>query len=281
MTRIAHPVPQPQVRVAEQKALYGSAPRPFAGPPAGYYDIASGKQGQALLDALHGIAKRDHHPLGYDQARNGLFALVDDVDGNDSVPDIYTGIEVPGVHDKDTAYAKHMNTEHTWPQSLGATGAAKSDLNQLMASDADTNNRRASNPYGLVSKTTWTSPQGPTAADISRLGTDANGHTVFEPRASQRGNIARALLYFSMRYSSDRPRGYSANNFRYELPTLLKWNSEDPPDQTELLRNDAVQSLQGNRNPFVDHPEWVNQIGSAWDLTLSPRARARAAARAH
>src|SRR4051794_18295206 len=92
-----NPVATPKSLVAAERMLYDSTPRPLAGPPADYYRPADGKVGQPLLDALHGVVKNGHHPLGYDQARNALFGLVEDTDGDNKVPDLYSGILQSGV----------------------------------------------------------------------------------------------------------------------------------------------------------------------------------------
>ena len=109
-----------------------------------------------------------------------------------------------------------------------------------------------------MSKVEWKTPVGP-KGEFSVLGTDASGTTVFQPREKVRGDIARGLLYFYTRYDDDRPADFTLDNFRHELPTLLKWNHDDPVDDVERARNDRIDVLQGNRNPFVDHPEWADQ----------------------
>jgi endonuclease I len=248
-------------RGAAQAALAATSLRPLATRSAAdverYYATAQGKQGAALTSALHDIVTRGHHDLGYSAARDELFTHVDDPDGDHVVTELYTGAQVAHVDGRKSAYDHGLNTEHTWPQSLGARGIAQADLHQLQPADIEINGRRGNYGYGELSHEAWRTPVGPTG-EFSRLGTDASGETVFEPRASVRGDIARGLLYFYTRYDDDRPADFTLASFQHELPTLLKWNHDDPVDEPERTRNDRIDAIQGNRNPFVDHPEWAD-----------------------
>ena len=226
--------------------------------PQGYYDATNGLTGKPLLSALHRIVAK-HRDLGYNGARDILFAKIGDPDNDDAVADLYTGEVRKGVKDRGTATRAKMNTEHTWPQSLGAVGAAKSDLHHLQPSDIKINSDRGSMPYGEVTGTPLL--EFPGIYGTSRIGMDGMGHKVFEPRPSVRGDIARGLLYFYTAYSVDRSGGPSLVNFKLEAATLIKWSAEDPAEPADRQRNDAVYEVQGNRNPFVDRPEFLTQIG--------------------
>jgi endonuclease I len=171
---------------------------------------------------------------------------------------IYIGRSLDHVTGTKAAFqnGKGLNAEHTWPQSKGAVGPAKADLHHLFPADAAANSRRGSFPFGEVTQATW-------AIGGSQLGTNASGQQVFEPRAQQKGDTARALLYFYTVYGLDGRADTS--NFRLEEETLKRWSQEDPVTATEVARNDAIQAVQGNRNPFVDHPEWVAAVGKFLD----------------
>ena len=67
-------------------------------------------------------------------------------------------------------------------------------------------------------------------------------------------------MYFYTRYNGQPTSKYTTNNFKVEKSILRKWHEMDPPDATERLRNDVVFSIQGNRNPYIDHPEYVAAI---------------------
>ncbi len=230
--------------------------------PANYYAPASGKQGQALLTALHQIVAK-HTDLGYDLARDHMFADVDDLDNDNVLECIYIGRRLDKVTNRTTAFrgGSGLNAEHTWPQSKGAEGAAKADLHHLFPSDCKANSTRGSFPFGEVAREDW-------SEGGSARGTDAQGHTVFAPRKEQRGNTARAILYFYTVYGvTGRP---SLENFKIEEPVLKKWHAEDPVTDQERVRNDAVQAVQGNRNPFVDHPAWVTKVGRFLGKNATP-----------
>ncbi len=230
--------------------------------PPGYYKGAEGLTGPALLEALHEIID-DHQDLGYDKARDIMFDLIADPTNVDTVIDLYTGEGKTGIRDRRTAYNRGLNTEHTWPQSLGAVGPAQADLHHLRPSDIKINGSRSSYAYGEVKGTefgSWPSVDG----SANRLGNSKAGFMVFEPRTRVRGDIARGLIYFYTCYSVGDGAGApkpDLRNFKYETQFIVKWNQDDPVDEAEKTRNNAVYKAQGNRNPFIDHPEWVGQAG--------------------
>jgi deoxyribonuclease I len=227
-----------------------------------YYAAATGKTGQALLQALAAIVATNRN-LGYlttPNARDSLYAFVDDPDGDDLIAGLYTG-RTATITSRATAAAAGFNTEHLWPQSRGADidVAAGADLNILVTADSQANRVRSNLPFGVVTQNVqWT---GGTGAEVSRMGQDAQGRLVFEPRPSKRGDVARAIFYFHTRYHTARPPGYSLANFNVEEATLLQWAAADPPDDFERDRNAMVCRAQGNRNPYIDHPEYLGAIG--------------------
>ena len=223
-----------------------------------FYAFSQGKTGVELLTSLAQITKTGHHDLGYAIARDHLFNEISDPDNDDRVEDLFTGDSRPNIDGRKSAYERGMNTEHTWPQSHGATGIAQSDLHHLFPADIHTNERRGSLPYGDVTRPEWTIGEG---VNQAKLGASAMGETVFEPRAEMKGDIARGLLYFYTRYNFDKPGDFTNRNLRTSLETLLKWAKEDPVSADESARNDAIQKVQGNRNPFVDHPEFIDLVG--------------------
>lgn len=228
--------------------------------PAEYYRDAQGKTGMALLSTLQNTVSK-HKDLGYSRARDIMFGDLDDDLNNDVVDCVYTGVEYSGVTNTGTAYkgGSGLNTEHTWPQSLGASGAAKADLHHLFPTDVETNGARSSFPFGEVTRPSQTFPAFMVARKQSVLGVDAQGRTVFEPRDEHKGNVARALFYFYTVYGFR--GGANLSNFRVEEETLLKWHKLDPVDAAERKRNDGIYAAQGNRNPFIDRPEFVQAVG--------------------
>jgi len=229
---------------------------------AGYYGPAAGKTGIDLLHSLRDIVTTNYN-LGYlttPNARDSLYTFVDDPDGDDQITDVYTG-RTAFVNSRSTAAAANFNTEHAWPQSRGADidFAAGADLNILFTADATSNEKRSNIPYGIVTQNVqWTGGMG---AEVSRLGADAQGRTVFEPRPSKRGDVARAIFYFYTRYHDAPTPTFSLANFNVEEATLMQWSAADPPDDFERARNAMICRAQGNRNPYVDHPEYLSATG--------------------
>ena len=193
-----------------------------------------------LKYALYNIVK-NHTSLGYSNAKEVMFGDIDNINGR--VQCVYTGtwVTTTGIPNNNT-----MNTEHTWAQSWGADNEpARSDIHHLFPTLSPVNSRRSNYPFGWVVNVSW--QQGG-----SKLGTDAWGDTVFEVRPENRGDTARAILYFAVRYA------YTVD--AHMEAAMKEWNSLDPPDDIERTRNDNIERYQHNRNPFVDHPEFVEHI---------------------
>ncbi|HON45232.1 MAG TPA: endonuclease [Planctomycetota bacterium] len=204
------------------------------------YDSISHLTNDDLKSELYNMVK-GHTSIGYDSAKVKMFSYINNKNG--TVRCVYTGIivQITGIPANEV-----MNTEHTWPKSLGASSEpAKSDLHHLFPTDSVTNSRRSNYPFGTVTNQTW-------SKGGSVLGTNSSQGTCFQPREDHRGNVARAMFYFAIRYQ----KSLDANQER----TLRQWNREDPVDQEEMTRNDLVAQFQKKRNPFIDHPEYVDQI---------------------
>lgn len=234
------------------------------GAPAGYYASVEGKTGAEFFAALNDIID-NQRVLGYTSARDSLYAYVDDPDNDDVIIDIYVGRSAPGVNSRATAALADINTEHSWPQSRGANeDPAMSDLNILFSADETANGQRLNYPFGEIKgNVVWTSPAVAGSNEQSRLGysgTGTSGQLVFEPRASKKGDIARAVLYFYVRYQPDPTPSFTLSNFNVERPILVKWAEADPPDDFERARNNLVYRAQGNRNPFIDRPDFAAQV---------------------
>ena len=235
--------------------------------PSGYYDSAAGKTGQELRAALHNIIK-DHTVVSYDGLKAAYFYT--DAYSDGTLWDIYsdyhwTSGKVCGNYEGE---GDCWNREHTWPQSWFGSGTPKSDLFHVLPTDGYVNNRRSNYPYGEVGSYTYKSQNG------SKLGTcKTSGYsgTVFEPIDEYKGDIARNFFYMSTRYYTE-DSGWSSSDMttkceikEWALKMLLRWHEQDPVSQKELDRNNVIYaSYQGNRNPFIDHPEYAEMI---WDET--------------
>lgn len=236
-----------------------STPIPTTPTYEGYYssittDILSNST--SLKSTLNQIVSSNVKKISYSDATTSL-KTIDSYDG-DYVECIYTGERLG--KDNSGSASGQWNKEHIWAKSHGFNDQkydAYSDLHHLRVSEARINSSRSNSYFDEVSKPTnkddygnkWTS-------------------TVFEPRDEVKGDIARMLLYMVVRYedstldlelTNDTTLASKAENgtegYIGILNTILKWNFEDPVDSRELYRNEEIYKEQGNRNPFIDHPE--------------------------
>jgi endonuclease I len=231
-----------------------------------YFSSVAGKHGQELGDGLRSIWNQTDRPLDYRGARDQMFPKLGRAEGQMWMEDLYTGQQLVGVKSRASANENHVNTEHLWPQSQGATERLRSDLHHLQATKQDVNEYRWHLPFGAVVD----AQDGAAAAGANRtlpansgsVGFDKDGRLVYEPRDAVKGVIARSLMYVYERYGAgtEHPFGFKSKEFSDSLPTLLAWNAAHLPDAAELRRNDMIQSIQGTRNYFVDHPEAADEL---------------------
>ncbi len=225
-----------------------------------YYDAVINLTGQQLYSALHSLISTNTYS-SYDGAKVFLFQDLDNTNGN--VTCIYTG-QVYYVGYNYTG-SNNPNTEHTYAQSWFSspqTSVKKADLHHLFPSNSVVNSSRGNYPLYTVANHSAATVYYEDTPWQSYRGLSATGYTVFEPCDESKGDIARALLYFNTRYYD--PLTQQNVNM---TPDLVQWHFADPPDATEIARNNAIYGFLGNRNPFVDHPEFVGRIwgGSADD----------------
>ncbi|EIO3979197.1 endonuclease [Vibrio vulnificus] len=250
-----------------------------------YYKAAEGKSGFALKTALYNIIT-NHNSQGYSAIWE--LAKVADLDlyyeNDGSILDMYSekASGADSVHfTKDTnqcgQYSKEgdcYNREHSFPKSWfgGTVEPMNSDGHHIFATDGYVNAKRSNWPFGEVGSATYVSSNG------SKLGSAKSdlgyAGTVFEPVDEFKGDFARAYFYMATRYenaianwegnttnANDVLNGTSTTVFEpWMLNMLKRWHNADPVSQKEIDRNQAVYEFQGNRNPFIDHPEFVSAI---------------------
>lgn len=248
-------------------ALVSSAFLSIAEVPAGYYDSAVGKSGNALQKALSNLI--GDRELGYDNLWEAYRTTDRRDDGKvwdmySSTTDFVFGSDQCGSYSRE---GDCYNREHSVPKSwLG--GNKYSDAHVVVPTDGYVNNRRSNMPFGEVGSTSYVSNGG-----FSRVGTcSVAGYsgTVFEPADEYKGDFARIYFYMATRYTTECGgwSGEGSSVFSGSFPYLkdwtremmLRWHQEDPVSEKEIDRNDAVYQLQGNRNPFIDYPELVDLI---------------------
>jgi endonuclease I len=158
-----------------------------------------------------------------------------------------------------------FNREHSWPKSWwGGTKDVPqyTDLHHLYPTDGYVNMKRASHPLGRVSKPTIVSSNG---SKVGLCTVEGVGTTCFEPIDAHKGDLARTYFYFSIRYRDDETPSTVATtggSLNPETEDMLRqWHVQDPVSADELHRNRQIfLNFQNTLNPFVDHPEWVDQV---------------------
>jgi len=253
-----------------------------AGASGGYYSTVNATTATNLRATLHPVID-DHTKIPYSASTRDAWDVLEkaDEDPLDStrILDIY----------KNASYAKantgnnFYNKEHTWPKSLGfpndgSTNYPYSDTHMLMLSDIGHNSARGNLAFGTCASgeafgTLAYFGQGGPGFDNLRCG------SYWQVWSKLRGNVARAILYMDIRYEGGthgatgvaepdlrltdnaslitQSTGNATVAYMGLLATLLQWHQQDPVDEREQLRNEVIHLEQGNRNPFVDHPEWV------------------------
>lgn len=268
--------------------------------PSNYYDSANGLSGYALKTQLKNIVTSGHtyNASSYDNLFTAYASTDRDYyyENDGSLLDIYsenpTGSETSYNIPNDecggniTGEGQCYNREHLFPQGFFNNSDALpmvSDIHTVVPTDGFVNNGRSNYPFGIVSNTNTSYANG------SKWGTGNNyGYTnrVFEPIDEFKGDIARAMLYFAVRYEDNwndsgweapdaspyNPLNGTSDQF-YEtwfINTMLDWHAADPVSQRELDRNDEAYNFQGNANPFVNHPEYAALIWNPVPDTQAP-----------
>ena len=252
--------------------------------PSDYYDNALYKSDQALLTALYNIIT-SHTNIGYD----GLWNAYEDTDTDErgyyidmySTYDKYTYSNKCGSY---SAIGDCINREHSVPKSWwgGSKLPQYSDIFNIVPTDGYVNNQRSNYPYGVCEGGTRLT-NGQYVAK-GRKGTSTHeGYTgvVFEPDDEYKGDFARAYFYMAACYNdvisgwtkSGGSVFFAGNSYpvftTYAIGLLMEWHRLDPVSEKETTRNCYAHAWQGNRNPFIDHPElaehiWGNRQGQPW-----------------
>jgi len=228
--------------------------------PDGYYDGTDNLYGEALKSVLNNIID-NHYELSYDDLRDFVLKNTDEDPNNSSnIILFYTGRS----QSKTTfgGGADQWNREHVWAKSHGDFGDSPpcgTDAHHVRPTDASVNSTRGNKDFDNGGNAIY---------DNGYLAgwTDADS---WEPRDDVKGDVARIIFYMATRYEGEGGEldleavdavNTDPNPEHGKLSTLLEWNQLDPPDEFEQNRNDVIYGYQNNRNPFIDHPEFVNYI---------------------
>ncbi len=226
--------------------------------PAGYYDGTENLSGEPLKTALHNIID-DHVEYSYNALRDYILRDTDeDPDNSNNVILLYTGRSQAkstfggGIND--------WNREHVWAKSHGDFGNSPpcgTDAHHIRPTDASVNSSRGNKDFDNG---------GTPHPEATGCRSDSDS---WEPRDEVKGDVARMLFYMAVRYEGDSGEPDlevvdAVNTYpkpeHGKLSTLLEWHEQDPPDDFEINRNEVIYSYQQNRNPFIDHPEFVAKI---------------------
>lgn len=253
--------------------------------PTGYYVTTQGLSGYALKTELYNIIK-NHSSQGYSaiwsfydsSARDNYYendnSILDMYSEKPNGSDSYTYTAVSDQCGTYNSEADCYNREHSFPKSWfgGTNEPMNSDVHHIYATDGYVNSKRSNYPFGEVASASFTSTNG------SKVGTATSAlnysGTVFEPIDEFKGDFARAYFYMATRYenvigswqnnttASNAVLNGSSNQVfeSWVVAMLLNWHNADPVSQMELDRNQAAYEFQGNRNPYIDHPEFVEMI---------------------
>ena len=231
-----------------------------------YYESCNGLSGEALRAELHNIIK-DHQSFSYTTTKTILREADEDYNNPDNIILVYTGNSIDKFDFASNFEPDFWNREHVWPKSHGDFDAgdpfevpAYTDAHNLKPVDHSMNTLRGEKDF---------ENGGDVVFNGSSLTDCFSTNTTFEPRDEVKGDIARMIFYMDLRYEggSGEPNLVVVEGLTtYPNPqigsfsTLLEWHEQDPPDAFEKRRNDVIFKWQGNRNPFIDYPEFVNYL---------------------
>ena len=281
-----------KARIPSYLLLILITPLALAQAPAGYYDSVDTSSPSALRNTLHQVID-DHTRYPYTSSAVDTWDVLEIADENmDNSGQVITVYENDN-NSKQGGGNSFYNREHSWPKSYGFPNDGSSnypytDMHHLFIADNGYNSSRSNKPFDLC---TSGCAEKVTLVNNSRGGPGHSNWTAgsytqgaWEVWDARRGDIARAMFYMDVRYeggnhgitghaepdlilTENRTLIDNSNTGNNEsvaymglMSVLILWHQQDPVDDIERQHNEAVASFQGNRNPFVDHPEWVECV---------------------
>ncbi|MFT6947641.1 MAG: endonuclease I [Vicingaceae bacterium] len=247
----------------------------FSQIPTGYYNSASGLIGDTLKDVLNDIID-GHIEFTYTSSSLDTWDILKKADkdpaNSNNVIGIYSAFSMDGPLEYNRAQG--WSREHVWAKSRGNFGTSRgvgTDLHNLHAEDVSTNSARNNRNFDTA---TTQYIDGSGNYNGPTLSSTSSSRWVWEPRDEMKGDVARVIFYMSVRYEGengelDLELTDSLLPSSSQLPlhgsarTLYNWHLNDTVSIAERSRNDTIYKYQNNRNPFVDHPEYVRDIYGA------------------
>ena len=263
-----------------------------------YYEPITATSGKQLFGQVHDLITKTHkYYSSYNDCRDYGPVTDPDLEGRGGIVEFYTHETIMTFKGD----AGTWNREHVWAQSLSkdpsgkqmwGTDGAGSDLHHIRPSEARINGARGNDKFGEVTNGTAQWSKTTSGANSKIGGYSKNG--TFMPLPDVKGDVARIILYVYTHYNSynnsifgnyattngNGSSGYfgtlnltqivSASSESAAISLLLDWNKSDEVDPIERTRNEETYKLQGNRNPFIDHPEYADAIWGGGSVTPNP-----------
>lgn len=217
------------------------------------YETLSAQSSSQLLTSLRQLMTSTHsYKSVYSDCRD-MAAQTDSMGNDGKISLLYTSVTVTRANFGGNTGT--WNREHVWPKSLGGfdNSGAGADLHHIRPSDATINSRRGNLKFGNASS--GKDAQGSTL--VSGMSGGKYTSTYFEPLDNVKGDVARICLYVYARYGGELSKCGDITNVFQSVDVLLEWCAQDPVDAWEMGRNDTVEDIQGNRNVFIDYPEYA------------------------
>lgn len=240
--------------------------------PEGYYETTAGLDGEELKAELHEIIN-DHEIYTYTSSNTDTWDILKQTDKDPEdgsyVIGFYSGFKMDASEEYNNGNG--WNREHVWAKSRGSLGTNRgpgTDVHNLRAADISTNSARNNRNFDEAS-VQYIDESGQYQGETESY--TSSSEWIWEPRNEVKGDVARILFYMATRYegTSGEPdlelreellSNDSHQPYHARLSVLLEWHEADPVDEIERERNDVIYSFQENRNPFIDHPEYVGLI---------------------
>lgn len=249
----------------------------FAQEPDGYYDSANGLEGEDKQSALHDIID-NHTSKSYSylwsafnstdkKENNKVWDMYSDVPGGTPSYEFSFGLDQCGSYSSE---GDCYNREHSFPKSwFSEASPMQTDLFHIYPTDGYVNGQRGNMPFGETDSPTSTYSNGTKRGLCS---VEGFAGLVFEPLDEYKGDFARTYFYMATRYyqeDSSWPGSEMVDGAQpkpWALNMLLSWHENDPVSAKEISRNNAIYNIQDNRNPFIDHPDYVEDIWGGFTL---------------
>jgi len=240
----------------------------YAQAPSGYYSSANGLTGDALKAELNNIIS-GHTEYSYSDLWNLLQETDKDPNNPNNVIGIYSRFSMNAAAAYDNGNG--WNREHVWAKSRGDFGTANgpgTDLHHLRVEDVSTNSARSNRAFD-DGGTQYVDASG-TYSGATPAKSSSTNYTWY-PGDEVKGDVARMLFYMATRYEGENGEpdleltedvlpNTDKQPLHGVLSSLLAWHNADPVSAEEINRNNIVYGYQNNRNPYIDHPEYVAEI---------------------